>query len=71
MTLPCISYEWHRQIVVGEGHVLASVCMFSNLLDSETVNPPAVSFSVEVNADNPIHLCLLPLSGLLHRGKSL
>lgn len=31
MTLPCISYKWCRQFV-GEGHVLASPCMFSNLL---------------------------------------
>lgn len=36
MTLPCISYEWCSQLV-GEGHVLASLCMFSNLLDSGPV----------------------------------
>ena len=36
MTMPCIRYEWWSQLV-GEGHVLSSLCMFSNLLDSGPV----------------------------------
>lgn len=51
----------------GGGHLLASLYVSSNLVDSGQSTDLQSVFSVQAKASHPIHLCLLPLTGLAHR----